>query len=146
MRIEFEHFFSNPLTLDVKLPPEFLLMVASVNRNLEKLIMTQAELSTQLRSTAKNIEKSIEEIKVLQGTTTSLVQKVDELQKIIAEGGEITSELKDAADEVARLASQADNEIPDIISIAPGNIPPEPEKEEVPEGHSSVFGDKTEDK
>lgn len=115
--------------------------------------MTQAESDAHLRTSSQKISKSIEEVKVLRMTMDNLVQRTDELQKLVGKGGEITPELKEASNEVARLVSQARNEIPEITPLASANVPVEPKKEEPkkeetdkPQGHSPVFGDKKEEK
>lgn len=75
---------------------------------------TQAELAQSLRDVAVQQNKTIVEIQTLQGSVTTLNEKVAELEADIAEGGTITPELTEAVAEVKRLAQLVDEQIPDV--------------------------------
>lgn len=75
---------------------------------------TQAELAQTLRDVSAQQQKTITEIQTLQGSVTTLNEKVAELEAVIAEGGTITPELTEAVAEVKRLAQLVDEQIPDV--------------------------------
>lgn len=84
---------------------------------------TQAELAAELRAAAVRQNKTIEEIKVVQGTVTALNTEVERLNALIAAGGAITQELVNSANEVTRLSELADDQIPDPPVVIPPTEP-----------------------
>lgn len=86
----------------------------------EIIMKTQAEIIQQLKDAAVRQAKTIAEIGVVQGTVTELNAKVVELQALIeAAGTNVSQELVDAAQAVADLATQADDQLPDVSVIPP---------------------------
>ncbi len=79
---------------------------------------TQAEVIALLNTAAEKQTKTIGEIATLQGTVTDLNEKVAELNQIIAGmGTDASPELLAAAQRVSDLATQVDDQIPDVLPV-----------------------------
>jgi hypothetical protein len=85
---------------------------------LKEIVMaTREEVIATLQRAATKQEKTIAEIGTLQGTVTELKAEIVTLKDLIAQGGEITQDLVDAANRVEILAGQADEQIPDVEPV-----------------------------
>ena len=82
-------------------------LLTSINRKADKIMATQAELAAQLNDLGVELGKI--------GTETqSLLDKIEELGKIIAAGGDVTPELQAAFDAVKAQAQAVDDKVPDV--------------------------------
>lgn len=77
-----------------------------IEHNQRKIMATQAELAAQLNDLGVELGKI--------GTETqTLLDKIEELGKIIAAGGDVTPELQAAFDAVKSQAQAVDDKVPD---------------------------------
>lgn len=76
------------------------------NQKLEKIMATQAELAAQLRDLGTELGK-------IGGETTTLLQKISDLEAQIANLDNVTPELQAAFDAVKQQAQTVDDLVPD---------------------------------
>ena len=91
---------------DRKLLTDLLSAVNKLVTNQEKLMATQAELTEQVKAISATLTK-------IGGETTTLLQKVSDLQAVIANGPPVTPELQAAVDALAAQAKVVDDLVPD---------------------------------
>ncbi len=77
-----------------------------IEQTLNKIMATQAELAAQLNDLGAELGK-------IGAETQSLLDKIEELGKIIAAGGDVTPELQAAFDAVKAQAQAVDDKVPD---------------------------------
>ncbi len=78
-----------------------------ITKEIKHMAKTQAELAAEMKDLGVELGKI--------GTETqTLLDKIDELGKIIAAGGEVTPELQAAFDDVKAQAQAVDDKVPDV--------------------------------
>lgn len=80
---------------------------------------SQKQLAADLVAISEQLKKTITEIRSVQGTVNDLHTKIDELEAVIAAGGEASQELTDAVAAVKAQAQLVDEQIPDLPVIPP---------------------------
>lgn len=94
---------------------QVLQQLCVINHQLEAIVTTQAEQAAMLRNVAQTQEKTFQEIQELQGTVTTLNDRVAELESIIrAQGEDASAELVEAVAAVVAAAKKVDDAIPDV--------------------------------
>lgn len=89
-------------------------------KKLEALIVkTQAELVTILNGINEQQKKTVTEIQTLQTETTTLKERIAALEKVIADGPEVSPELEAAVEAVKLQAQVVDDAIPDAPPVVP---------------------------
>lgn len=90
-----------------------------------KIMATQAELSADLRAVRAKQEKTAQEIADLQTAQNVAIQKIVQLEEVIAAGVTPSQELVDAVAAVKSQAQIVDDLIPDVgVPPTPVIIPP----------------------
>lgn len=84
-----------------------------------KIMATQAELAADLRAVRTQQEKTAAEIAEVQAAQTVSLDKIKELEVLVASGGTVTQELIDAVDSVKTQAQVVDDLIPDVPTPPP---------------------------
>jgi len=90
--------------------------IHNLQKQIEKLMATQADMVTQLNAVLAQEKKTAEEIKAVQAASDVLKQRITDLEAIVAAGGDATPELEKAVADVKAQAQIVDDEIPDITA------------------------------
>lgn len=90
-----------------------------INQKLDQIMSTQAEAAETLREVLAQQQKTVGEIQTLQTEVTTLKVKIDELQAMLDNGGEVGEELQAAIDAVKAQAQIVDDAIPDVVVPEP---------------------------
>lgn len=95
----------------------------ATKRDLERWIAdmakTQAEIAQTLTQVVEQQKKTVTEIQTLQTETNTLKDKIVALEKVIADGPEVTPELEAAVEAVKAQAQVVDDAIPDAPPVPP---------------------------
>lgn len=91
-----------------------LIRLAEMER---KIMATQAELAADLRAVRAQQEKTATEIAALQEAQNVAINKITELEALVAAGGTVTQELVDAVAAVKAQAQVVDDLIPDAPPV-----------------------------
>lgn len=92
-----------------------ILKQAVINgRKVDALMATQAEMVQQLKDAAAQARKTFDEIKDTQAKMNVAIQKIADLEAVIASGGDASPELVAAVTEVKDSIQAADDAIPDL--------------------------------
>lgn len=94
-------------------------LAQSNTQQLETIMSTQKQLVADLVTIGEQLKKTITEIRSVQGTVTDLHTKIDELEAVIAAGGEASQSLIDAVAAVKAQAQLVDEQIPDLPTLPP---------------------------
>ena len=85
----------------------------ALNRKVDRIMATQAEITKTLKDVLAQQQKTAGEIAGLQTATNDLKQKITDLEKVIADGT-VTPELEEAVAAVKAQAQVVDDAIPDV--------------------------------
>jgi chromosome segregation ATPase len=91
--------------------------IAAINQSLRHIMATQAEQAATLQGVLTTLQKVATEIDGLQANSDLLLQKITELEAVIAAGGEASAELTAAVEAVRAQAQVLDEDIPDLPPV-----------------------------
>lgn len=89
-------------------------ILQGMDRKLNNIMATQADLAADLRAVKAQQEKTLKEIQSVQTNVDTLKEKIVELEEIIREGATPSQELVDAVAAVKAQAQVVDDAIPDL--------------------------------
>lgn len=98
----------------VRVDSETITILHGMDRKLDKIMATQADLAADLRAVRAQQEKTAAEIAAVQEAQTVALEKITELEAVIAAGVAPTPELVDAVAAVKAQAQIVDDLIPDL--------------------------------
>lgn len=98
----------------VRVDSETVTILNGMDRKLDKIMATQADLAADLRAVRAQQEKTAAEIAAVQAAQTVALEKITELEAVIAAGVAPTPELVEAVAAVKAQAQIVDDLIPDL--------------------------------
>lgn len=104
----------------VRIETETMTILNRIERKIDTMAATQAELVVDLRKANEQLRKLIADTAGIQPSVDALLAKIAELEALVVAGAAVSQELIDAVAETKTLAQAVDDNVPELPT------PPQP--------------------